>query len=373
MKNICVIFGGKSVEHDISIITAMQVLSHLPKGYNFIPVYIDRDNHFWLADNLDKAQTFLDFSKNAKNKRACSFVAGASRLTEVKNGKFKKSCFIHGAVLCCHGGDGEGGALQGMLKLCKIPFTSPDFKSSAICMDKVLSKLILDSKNIKTIDFVDFYYDDFIENKSFYIEKVERELGYPVIIKPSRLGSSVGVHICANREEFYNALEIANEYDCKILVEKYLTACKEYACACMQINGKIFLSRVDEINKTDIYTFQDKYLSKKVVTKKVDKSLQEEIKKLTSSAYKYLECSGLVRVDFLYSPKEHSLYICEVNTIPGSLAFNLFEGVAFSDLISNLIENSLQENEKQDPYIYSFTSDAIKHYITISNTNKLAK
>lgn len=371
MINIAVVFGGKSVEHDISIITAMQVLSHLPSGYNFIPVYIDRDNHFWLADNLDRAETYLDFTKNVKNKRACSFVAGASRLTEVKNGKFKKSVFVHGAILCCHGGDGEGGGIQGMLKLCKIPFTSPDFKSSVVCMDKVLTKFVLNYNDLKTVDFVSFNFDDFIENKRYYIEKVEKTLGYPVIIKPARLGSSVGVHICANREELYNAIEIAREYDNKILVEKYLASCKEYACACMQVNGKVFLSKVDEISKRDLFTFEDKYLSKKVPTKKVQKVLEDEIKKLTAKVYKALECKGVVRVDFLFTQKD--LYVCEVNTIPGSLAFNLFEGVTFSDLLSNLVDETMEENQQQDSLVYNFSSDAIKHYITISKTNKLSK
>ncbi len=372
MKNIAVVFGGKSVEHDISIITAMQVLSNLPQGYNFIPVYIDRDNVFWRADNLDNPQTFLNFSKNAKNKRACTFVVANSTLTEVKNGKFKKSTFIHGAILCCHGGDGEGGALQGLLSLCKIPFTSPDYKSSSVCMDKILTKLLLTHKDIKNIDFVDFCYSEFLENKKFYVEKIESELGYPAIVKPSRLGSSVGVHICSNREELYNSLEIAGEYDDKILVEKYLSSCKEYACACMQLNGKLFLSRVDEINKKEIYSFEDKYLSQKVPTKKVSKELQEQIKKLTIQAYKCLECSGLVRVDFLFNQKENSLFVCEVNTIPGSLAFNLFDGVKFSDLLSNLIEEML-EKPMQNNIIYSFKSDAINHFITLSKMNKLTK
>ncbi len=373
MKNVLVIFGGKSVEHDISIITAMQVLSNLPSGYNFIPVYIDKDQHWWLGDNLDKAETFLDFSKKVKNKHACSLVAGSSMLCEVKNGKFKKAQYIHCAILCCHGGNAEGGALQGLLELCKIPYTSPSYAPSAVCMDKVLTKLVLDDKEIKNIDFVDFSYSDFLENKKFYIDKCERNLGYPLIIKPARLGSSVGIHICANREEFYNALEIAKEYDDKILVEQYLSGCKEFCCACLNLNDKLFLSQVNEVSKSEIFTFEEKYLKNASKPKKVNKSMEEEIKKSTAKIYKTLECSGIVRIDFLYNPKDSQLYVCEVNTIPGSLSFNLFENIKFSDLLSNLIESSIQKNHNQNTLIYNFNSDAIKHYISISKSNKIAK
>ncbi len=373
MKNVLVIFGGKSVEHDISIITAMQALKNLPKGYNFIPVYIDKDEHWWLADNLDDAHTYIDFSKNVKNKRACTLTAGSSMLCEVKKGKFKKSTFIHCALLCCHGGSGEGGALQGLLKMCKIPFTSPDMQASVVCMDKVLAKLVMQNEDIKTPEFVTFSFLNFIENKDYFIEKCEQNLGYPMIVKPSRLGSSVGIHICANRQEFFDSLEIAKEYDDKIIVEKFISGCKEFCCACVQVNNKPFTSAVNEVDKSEMYTFEEKYLSDKNNNKKIVKALEEQIKKLTINVYQKLELAGLVRVDFLYNPKGQELYVCEINTIPGSLSFNLFENVKFSDLIANLIENAISKNEEQNSLIYSFNSDAIKHYITISKSNKLTK
>ena len=373
MKNILVIFGGKSVEHDISIITAMQVLSNLPTGYNFIPVYIDKDQHWWLGDNLDRAETFIDFHKKVKNKHACSLVAGSSMLCEVSHGKFKKMRYIHCAVLCCHGGNGEAGALQGLLDLCKIPYTSPSFAQSSVCMDKVLTKLVLDDKEIKNIDFINFYYEDFKENKTFYIDKCERNIGYPLIVKPARLGSSVGIHICSNREELFNAIEIAKEYDGKILIEEYLKDCKEFCCACLNINDNLFVSSVNEVSKSEIFTFEEKYLSNKPKSKKVNKSIEEEIKKLTSKVYETLECKGIVRVDFLYSPKDMQLYVCEVNTIPGSLSFNLFDNIKFSDLLRNLIETSIEDYNKQKGLIYNFNSDAIKHYISLSKINKFTK
>lgn len=373
MKNILVIFGGKSVEHDISIITAMQVLKNLPKGYNFLPIYIDRDGHWWMADNLDKPQTFLNFSQNAIHRRACTLICGENMLCEVKKGKFKNPRFVDGALLCCHGGDGEGGALQGLLKMCKIPFTSPDFKSSVVCMDKVLTKLALRQNNIKVVDFVSFVYQDFANNKNYYISKIEKELGYPLIVKPARLGSSVGVHICSDRAQLLSNIDFAKEYDSKILVEKYIISSKEFACACMQVNGKIICSQVHEIKKGKIYSFKEKYLSSSQDNKKINKTTQDNIKKLTIATYKYLECDGLVRVDFLYSPSSKTMYVCEVNTIPGSLSCNLFGGVAFHDLISNLIEECSQNAKRQDELIYNFNSDAIKRYIEICNVHKLSK
>lgn len=369
MKNVLVIFGGRSVEHDISVITAMQVLSNLPSGYNFIPVYIDKDNKWWQADNLNKPEVYIDFFHNAKNRRACTLICGENRFYEVKHGKFKKSTFIDCALLCCHGGEGEGGALQGLLQQCGIPFTCPDYRSSVLCMDKVLSKLVLNQNSIKTVEFVSILYDKFMENKDYFLSKIEKEIGYPAIVKPSRLGSSVGIHICSNRSQLLQAVDFAKEYDTKILIEKYIISSKEYACACMQINGKIYLSSVQEISKGKLYSFEEKYLHSKKSNKRVSIELQEKIKKICKDVYVSLECSGLVRVDFLMDSS--AIYVCEVNTIPGSLAFNLFDS-SFRDLIANLIEECCQKATGQN-LLYTFNSDAIKHYISLSNMNKIAK
>lgn len=371
MKNILLIFGGKSVEHDISIITAMLAIKNLPKQYNFIPVYIDKDGHWWRASNMGDPSVYLNFMQNAKHRRAVTLVAGENRLCEVKHGRFKNSCFIDCALVCCHGGEVEGGALQGLLQLSKIPFTCPDFRASVVCMDKVLTKLQLQSSQIKVVEYQYFYYQDFLQDKSTFISKLEKSIGYPMIVKPSRLGSSVGVHICANRQEFFDALEIAGEYDEKILVEKYLSDCEEFACACMKVNDKILLSNVSQIEKEKFYSFQEKYLSSSKQSKKPSKNIQTQIKNLCLKTYSALECQGLVRIDFLRDQNK-TLYVCEVNTIPGSLAFNLFD-FKFEELISCLIEQALLEKASSKNLLYDFSSDAIAHYIELDSINKNTK
>ncbi len=367
MKTVAVIFGGKSVEHDISIITAMQALANMPKEYKVIPIYINHDGRFLTADNLNKAEIYLNFNKKVKNLHDVSVDFANKCFVILKNNKIKNRIKIDCALLCNHGHGGEDGSLQGMLDLLEIPYSSSSVASSALTMDKTLTKVMLSSDRIKTLPYVQFDKCQYKQNKLKILNSIKKNLHLPCIIKPATLGSSVGISICECEAKLESEIEKAFEYDNRILVEKFLSNAKEYSCAVVKINGKSVASKVCEVKKSKIYTFEEKYLRERENTKsQIDKSLNEKIQNLAIKSYTALRCDGVVRIDFLLEEKSQKLYVNELNSIPGSLSFNMFDG-PFEDMITLLIEEGIEKNQAHQASIYQFSSEAIESFIKLSH------
>ena len=373
MKDVlAVIFGGKSVEHDISIITAMQVLKNLSPSYNTLPVYIHPDGKWYIGDNLDRAETFLNFEKNVIKKKQVTPVLGKPYLVVESGGKYKKHIKVDCALLCTHGRNGEDGTLQGVLDLCFIPYTSCSTLSSAICMDKAIAKRIMRSYKIASPKFVDFYASEYRKNKFQILNKVNVELSFPLIIKPASLGSSVGISICENVDTLPSSIENAIVYDGKIIIEEFISGAKEYCVAVTKINGNYLTSNVQEVHKGDIYTFEDKYLNKKEhLVANITPAFENKLKKLAKLVYRALECDGIVRIDFL-ADQDDKIFVNELNTIPGSLAFNLFDS-PFRDLLDIIILEAKDKFEVREKEVYKFNSKAIENYVKIMKQNKYTK
>lgn len=366
MKNIAVIYGGKSVEHDISVITALQVMKNLPISFNLLPVYIKPDGRMVTADNLTDQSIYLDYENKRKSQRDCLFLPGQRKLAVIKKDKIKEKMKVDCAILCNHGHGGEDGSLQGLLELCEIPFTSCSVASSAVCMDKVLTKVILKDAKILSPSYVHFDISEYEANCDEIHSQIIKKIKLPCIIKPARLGSSVGINICDNEASLKDLIQKAFAFDDKVIVEKFIANAREFCCAVLLNQGKMFESRVVEVKKGEIFTFEDKYLKEKENgTSQITKALEGKIKKLAKSTYKALECSGVVRVDFLYSENDE-LYVNEVNSIPGSLAFNLFD-TSFKDLLCTLVNEAIKQKEKQKNIVYKFNSSAIENFIKVTN------
>lgn len=369
MKNIAIIFGGRSVEHDISIITAQQTLSNISKSHKIIPIYISPSGEWFMADNLDDAKTFLNFRKNVKNKKEVTLSLGQPYLIINKN--FKKKLRIDCAILCLHGKNGEDGSVQGLCQLCQIPYSSCDMTSSAIGMDKALTKRLLSSFKIKNTKFVEIFKEDFEKDKDKSMALAQK-IKFPVIVKPANLGSSVGINVCQNLSQLEGGIEEAFLYDNKLLVEEFVEKAREFSCAAFSVNGKIVTSKVQEVKKSEIYTFEEKYIHRLGKDDgKISKELSDKIKNISICTYKAMEFKGVVRIDFLMNEKEE-IYVNEVNTIPGSLAFNLFE-VPFKDLIETIINESISSYEKMSNFSYAFSSQALKDYVTLADNFKFKK
>ena len=367
MKNVAVIFGGKSVEHDISIITALQTMKNISKNYKLYPIYIKPDGKFIIAENLTDAKTYLNFNKNVRKAKVVSFLLGTPTLMIMKNGKVKEYVNIDCAILCNHGHGGEDGSLQGLLELCEIPYSSCDVRSSVLCMDKVLTKIMLKNAKIASPTYVYFDICQYKARKINILKNIVDQIKFPCIVKPATLGSSIGINVCENEQELISSIDDAFVYDDKIIVEQFVSKAREFACAVFKIDDKLFTSKVQEMKKGKIYTFQEKYLCQKErEVREITKQLDERIKKYAMASYSALQCDGIVRVDFLYNEKQNKLYVNELNSIPGSLAFNLFSS-SFIDLINSLISEAISRNEKKKQICYEFNSQAIENYISMTD------
>ena len=370
MKNIAVIFGGRSVEHDISIITAQQTLSSMSKAYNIIPVYIAPSGEWFIADNFDDPKTFLDFRNNVKKKKSVTLLLGSPYL--IVNKKLGKKIRIDCALLCLHGKNGEDGSVQGLCQLCRIPYSSCGMMQSAIGMDKAITKRLLSSFEIANTKFVEIYKNDFEREAKETISEAAEKIGFPLIVKPANLGSSVGISVCEKPEQLEEMTKEAFMYDNKVLFEEFISGAREFSCAVLRVGKNLITSKVQEVKKGEIYSFKEKYIERLgKQNHKIEKSVEKDIKDLSICTYKALEFKGVVRVDFLMN-KKGEIFVNEVNTIPGSLAFNLFD-VPFHDLIDTLVDESISSFEERENFTYAFSSQALKDYCTLANNFKFKK
>lgn len=364
-ENLMIIFGGESVEHDISVITALQIMRYVPKSYNVVPVYVEKNGNWCVAENLCEVDTFIDFEKNVKKKRDVLLRCDDDNLYIKKAFAFKPYAKIGAVLMCLHGGDGENGNIAGLLSMCKIPFTSSNHCSSAICMDKIFTKDILSKHDIKNVPY---FFISNRDNEKDILKKI-KSLSFPVIVKPANLGSSVAIGIAKNLEQFWEQVKVAFMYDERVLVEKFLGGADEYNCGCFYGDEKLFTSKVTKVEKGEFFTFEEKYLEKDVKTpQKTQKNIEKQIKQLTKHIYNLLNCDGVVRIDYLVF--EDELYVNEINTIPGSLALHLFSGVSKKEIIEFLIKNAKEKNEQKKRLNFSFESEALKMYKEASKTSK---
>jgi D-alanine-D-alanine ligase len=359
-EKIGILFGGESVEHDISIITALQVMKFLPQEYDFLPIYIDKSGVWWTAENLSNIKVYENFKKFALGKRQLSLQLGSDVLLTKKKNKFVPLCSLSAVLNCCHGREGEDGCVQGVFKCCDIAQSSCGVTSSALCMDKAFMKDVLKANDIPSPKYVVLHKCEYEAAKQKTLALIGKKVGYPLIVKPANLGSSIGISVCHSEAELQDATILAFEFDEKIVVESVVQNLKEFNCACFAFRGDFFTSSVSEVeNKTNIFTFEDKYISGQPSSKNADGRLARKVKKLTETVYRLFDCNGIVRVDFLYDDIAKILYVNEINAIPGSLAFYLFKDLPFKELLRAVIEESFSNTDKQRRLVKTFDSDAL--------------
>lgn len=361
MKNIIVIYGGKSVEHDISILTAIQTIKNINKDkYNVIPVYQTRYNKFISPKNyLDPKE----YANTIKKLKKVKFNFGESSITLI--GCSKKTLKIDCAINCCHGNNGEDGTITALMNLCNIPLTSCSILASSACMDKIVMKDIFKANNIPCVDYIGIKQADYINNPQETISQIIKTLDYPVIVKPSNLGSSIGIEKATNQQELEDALDIAFYYDSRVIVEKCLIDFKEINISCLG-NDDCELSELEQpTNWKDFLNFKDKYQNKDINSKIFNPNLSNQVKKqiqdLAQKVFKIFDLSGVIRIDFMV--KDDNVYVNEINTIPGSLAYYLWKSkYEFFQLIDKLIELAIQKYNFQNMHKYTFNSNVLLEY-----------
>ena len=334
MKNIAVFFGGVSVEHDVSVITGVLTLNSISKTYyNAVPVYVDSDGKWYTGEVLCD----VDFYKSIDYKKIkpVTIVSGVNKLYTVKGRRLKELCTLSVGINCMHGERGEDGSLSGLLKMCGVPLASPDILSSAISMDKYVTKTVLKGLGVKTLPCVIFKDNNF--------EEIEEKLNYPVIVKPSKLGSSIGIKKATNREELKFAINYAKRFGEKIIVERCLENFTEINCAVYKgADGKIKTSECERpVGKDEFLSFDDKYsCGGREFPANIPEEISGKIKTIAEKVYRELDFTGVIRIDFMISGK--SVYLNEINSVPGSLAYYLFCDTLkeFSKMLTEMISLS---------------------------------
>ena len=277
-----------------------------------------------------------------------------------------------------HGTNVEDGTIEGYLKMFNLPFVGCSVLSSAVGMDKYFCKCILRENGVPVIDGKIFYVEEFKRGNKGMMKRIE-EFGMPVIVKPVNLGSSIGISVARNKEELKKALDLAFRYSEKVLIEKLVENLMEINCSVVGNRNKMEASECEEPIKNDeILSFTDKYISGKKGSKlkgsvnsgklklpaDISKELRNEVQELAKKVFLVLDCSGVIRVDFIYDKDKKKLYVNEVNTIPGSLAFHLWreKGVEYKELLDRLIDTALDRERAEKKLIFSFDNNILEGF-----------
>jgi len=383
MTTIGVFFGSRSPEHDVSILTGQLIISGLKKcGYNVIPVYIDKKGK-WYSDPKLASMKFFTQNQVDLDKKLEGFNIDFNKSTGkmVKQSGFLKSNTVFDiAFPTFHGQNGEDGTFQGLCEMLNVPYVGCDVTSSAITMDKVLTKMIYKANNIPTVDFVSLNLNEWRLDKKSVLQKI-KSLNLPVIIKPARLGSSIGISKAKNQKELEFGIEVALHYDEKVIVEKAVEDLMDVTC-CLIGNDDPTPSLLQEsVFSSGFFSYEDKYLKgggaqtgkatqSIIIPARLDKKTTKEIQKAAKKAYKIIGCSGIARVDFLYDKKTKKWYANEINTLPGTLYHHLWKktGIEFEDLLKKLISFAEEKYQKKKQITYTFNSNIL----TQASSNKLS-
>lgn len=350
--NILILYGGKSCEHDISIITAC-----LAKGYfkgNLYSVYFDKENRCYLVGN---DVTPREHVKRKLTKRV-TFVFGEGKIT-VGGGITAKTIPIDVAVNCCHGMSGEDGCIAALCQMANIPLVGSDITSSAVAMDKTVTKRVLNDMGLPVVHGVTLTKTD-LDSLTQSVEG----LSYPIIVKPAMLGSSIGVEVCHSEEQLRASLGKAFTYCKSVLCEEALTDFIELNCAAMRTRSGVETSIVDcPLTTHDILTFADKYIANEAFEKppiEVAEEVKDEVKLLTTEIYSKIGFSGVIRVDYLLDKNTGKLYVNEINTTPGSLAYGLWEGkYSRTQYGEALVDQAIADYREMQQRVYTFDSGVL--------------
>jgi len=379
--NLAVIFGGRSVEHEVSVISAVQAMASINKEkYNIVPVYMTKKSEFYTGEKLMDINAFKDIPALLKECTECVFVRseGKVQLIRQKMKKFGSNVIsdIDIAFPIVHGTNVEDGALQGYLQTLDLPYVGCDVLASAVGMDKFVMKILLKDAGFPVLDCCRFsaYEIDRIEDCA---KQVEEKFGYPVIVKPINLGSSVGISKAKDHSSLLNSMEEAFQFSDRILVEPCVVNLKEINCSVVGDSEYAEASVCEEpvqASDEDILSFEQKYVgggksggSKGMATLKrkipadITSEQDEFIRKTAVDAFRYLGCNGVTRIDFMIDMDTSKVYINEINTIPGSLAFYLWEpkGVKYPELLERLIQLALKRYRQGEKINYTFDTNIL--------------
>ena len=382
MIKLGVIFGGETVEHEVSIISAVQAMENVDQDkYEVVPIYITKDRVWYTGNMLKDISIYKDMNllkRYAKEvvlyKRNGEFVLQSTK-------GFKRIVNTLDVVLpVVHGQNVEDGTLAGYFESIGLPYAGPSVMGASIGQDKVTMKEVMGANGLPIVPYTWFYDYEYNTDKDTIIKNIKK-LGYPVIVKPARLGSSIGVGVSKNQAELEDAIKEAITYDCKIIVEKVILDSMEINCSVLGNYEYAEASAIEQVSSaTDFLTYQEKYLggskgklktpskgmasAKRIIPAPIGDKMTKEVQEVSKKVFKALNLSGVCRVDFLFNPKTKALYVIEPNTIPGSLSFYLWNetGKDYKTLLDELVTLAIRNKKINDKKTHSFSSNILSNY-----------
>lgn len=366
-----VIFGGRSVEHEVSIISAIQAMDNIDtEKYEIIPIYITKNLEWYTGGCLRYIDTFKDYDLLKRYSKKVNLINKDSRYILQTNGLIRREINeLHLAFPIMHGANTEDGSIQGYLNIIGIPYVGSNIYSSVLAQDKVFMKQVLEANSISVTKYV-WFGERFYRNKKSELFKQIDELKYPLIIKPATLGSSVGIEKITRKEEIDSTIERTFKYDSKIIIEEMVEDLIEYNCSVLLTKNGNITSEIEElITNKDIIEYGDKLTLdnedssiKRTTPAKISDKLKEEIELTSLAVFKMLNMRGTARIDFLYDTKNKKLYVDEVNSIPWCFSHHLWESrnISYKELLNIMLEDAISLEVKHQQMINTIDTNVIK-------------
>lgn len=373
---IGVIYGGETVEHEVSVISALQAMNNLNEDkYDIVPIYISKDRIWYTGHMLRDIEFYKEFEDEKKYAtKVMLYKKGKTFLLQRTTGIFRKDITDLDVILpVVHGNNVEDGSLAGLLDSIGIPYVGSHVLGGALGQDKVVMKQVMESVNLPIVPYTWFYDSEYLDNKENILKEIKK-IGYPVIVKPATLGSSIGIEVAKNEKDIESKIEDAMEYDTKIVVEKVIENLTEVNASVLGNYEYQKVSPLEEVmGEDEILSFADKYLgnakskgtaskgmasTSRIVPARISEKLTKEIQDTAKQVFKVLNLSGVCRVDFLIDNKENKFYVNEPNTCPGSLSFYLWKeaGMKYSELLDEMVSIAIKEYKHRNQKTMSFKS-----------------
>ncbi len=381
-----VIFGGETVEHEVSIISAVQAMGFMDDSkYEIIPIYISKDRIWYTGSMLKDIEIYKDFDDLKRYAKKCVLFKKNGGFYLQSTGFFKRMISeIDIAFPIVHGNNVEDGSLAGYLDTIGIPYVGSHILGAAMGQDKVVMKQVMAADGLPIVPYTWFYDSEYLTFKEDILKDINK-IGYPVIVKPATLGSSVGISVVKNKEDIENAIGEAMQYDVKIIVEKMVDHLVEVNCSVLGNYERQETSVLEEVlSENEFLTYKDKYIggskvkgsknamngskgivaTDRIIPARLNDKMNEEVRELAKKTFKSLNLSGVCRIDFLIDKQKEKIYVNEPNTIPGSLSFYLWEptGKSYTDLLDDMITIAIKDYKKRAKKTYSFDTNILSNF-----------
>jgi len=371
-----VVFGGRSVEHDVSIITANQIMRAFdPALYDVVPVYVSRDGRWYTGAPLLDIKNYE--SEIVSHKGIAQVVLSPAvqhhgLIVNPVSGRFSRSEVLRLDVVfpAIHGTHGEDGTLQGLLELADIPYVGCGVLASAVANDKITAKALLNQHSIPVIEGISFSRADWLGDPDAVIARIERTLAFPVFVKPATTGSSIGIGRVSDVGLLRAAIDIAAHFDRRVLVERAVTGGVEVNCAVLGSGNDLRASVLEQpVSWEEFLTYDEKYRrgsegmksAERIIPAPIDPALTAKIQEYALRAFRAIDGRGTARVDFLVKPEKGEIWLNEINTMPGSLAFYLWQesGISAAELVHQLILLAREAHAEKRRTSFDYQTDLI--------------